>query len=101
MEWGSDCFRIYVEFFFAHYTCLSDLAHHGALVADSFHDVASTSLTLSTDHCSTLRDAAESLSEVACATHKRHFEGVLIDVVLIVRGGENFRFVDIINADGL
>jgi hypothetical protein len=37
----------------------------------------------------TLRDPPERLAEVLAATHERHLESVLADVVLVVRHGED------------
>ncbi len=46
-------------------------------------------------------DAAEGFSEIARAADEGHVEGVLVDVVGFVGGGEDFGFVDVVDAEFL
>src|SRR5262249_28223588 len=70
------------------------LAADLAQVATRLHDVAAARLALAPDHRGSLADATESLAEPARAAHERHPEGVLVDVVLVVRRGEDLALVD-------
>ncbi len=67
-----------------------DLAH----VLDGVDDVAGAGLALGADHGGTLGDAAEGFAEVFRAADEGGFEGVLVDVVELVGGGEDFGLVD-------
>src|SRR5712671_4420725 len=54
-------------------------------VADGLDHVAGAGLTLGADHRGPFGDPASRLTQVAAATHERHLERVLVDVVLFVR----------------
>jgi len=45
--------------------------------------------------------AAERFAQIPRPTDERHFELPLVDVVLLVGGGEHLRFVDVVNPQGL
>lgn len=81
--------------------CLGNIAVDGLHVADSLDDVTSASLTLGSDHGGTLGDAAQSLTEVTAAADKRHAEGALLDVALVVSGCQDLGLVNVVNAQGL
>ena len=70
-------------------------------MADRFHDVPGARLTLRSDHRRALADPAERLAEIAAAAHERDLEHVLVDVVPLVRGGEDFALVDEVDAQRL
>ena len=76
---------------------LDDLAH----VLDGVDDVAGAGFALGADHGRALGDAAESLAEIARAADEGGGEGVLVDVVGLVGGGEDFGLVDEVDADFL
>ena len=101
MERRLDVLRIRVKLLFAHDTGLANLAHDRPLVANGFDDIAGTGLTLRADNGGTFRDAAQSFAEVACTANKRNLERMLVYVVLVVSRGQDLRFIDIVNADGL
>jgi hypothetical protein len=67
----------------------------------SFDDVSSTSLTLCSKHRGTFSNATESFSEISASANKRHFEVVLVDMILLVGHGQNLTFVDIIYLNSL
>lgn len=96
-----EIFRERVELFFAHHAALANLAHDRTLVAHSLDNVSCTSLTLCTDEGSTFRDAAESLAEVPGTTDEGNFESMLVNVMLLICRGQDFRLVDVIDANGL
>ena len=75
----------------------SDLAH----VLDGVDDVAGPGFALGADHGRAFGDAPESFAQVACAANKGGCEGVLVDVVCLVRGGKDFALVDEIHAQFL
>ena len=65
------------------------------------YHVTSASFTLRADERRALRDPTERLAKVARTAHKRHFECMLVDVVLFVRRRQNLRLVDVVDADRL
>lgn len=73
---------------------------HRAAVAHGFDDVAGAGLALGADHRGAFGDTAQSLPKVAAATHKRHCEVVLVDVVNLIRGREHFRLVYVVDTEG-
>ena len=77
------------------------LAEHRALVANGLDDVAGARLALGADHRRALGDPAERLAEVASSAHERDGERPLVDVVLLVRGGEDLGLVDVVDAERL
>jgi hypothetical protein len=66
-----------------------------------FYDVAGSSLSFSSNECSTLGYASQRLAKIFSTTHEGYFERVFVDVVFLVSWGEDLRLVDIVNADGL
>ncbi len=78
----------------------ADLAQHGAGMPDSLDHVTGAGLALGADHGSAFADAAQSLAQVAAAAYERHFEIVLQDVILLIRGSQHFRLVDVVDPDG-
>jgi hypothetical protein len=64
-----------------------------------FDDVAGTGFTLCADHGCTLGNTAEGFAEVAATADKGDFEGGFFDVVFVVGGGEDFRFIDVVYSD--
>jgi hypothetical protein len=63
-------------------------------------DVAGASFTLCADHSGALGDAAEGLTEVAATTDEGSLEVVLCDVVEVIGGGKDFRFINVVDANG-
>lgn len=90
-----------VELLVIHASCPADLSLDSALVPDCLHDVARAGLALCADHGGALADAAEGLAEVAAAADKGNLEGVLVDVVLVVGGGEDLGLVDVVDVERL
>ena len=64
-------------------------------------NVSSTGFTFGADHGCAFGDAAQSFAEIARAADERNFEGMLIDMVGFVGGGEHFGFVDVLDAEFL
>ena len=62
------------------------------------HDVAGACFTFGADHGRAFGDAAQGFAEVARSADEGSGEGVLVDVVRLVGGGEDFALVNIINA---
>lgn len=79
----------------------ADVGHDGADVADGLDDVAGAGLALGADHGGALADAAEGLAEVAAAADEGDAEVVLVDVVGVVRWGQNLALVHVVDSDGL
>ncbi len=80
---------------------LANLSHDRPHVPDGFHDVSGTCFALGTNHRSTLGATAQRFSQVSGSANERNRKGVLIDVVLLVSGGEDFAFVDEIDFERL
>ena len=74
-----------------------DLAH----VLDGVDDVAGAGFAFGADHGRAFGDAAQSLAQVARAADKGSGEGVLVDVVGLVCGGEDLALVDEVDAQFL
>src|SRR5580765_7835887 len=70
-------------------------------MAHSLHNIAGASLTLCTHHRRTLTDPAQSLTQIACATHKGYREQMLIDMETLISRCQHFRLVDTVHADRL
>ena len=77
------------------------ISQDGAELADRLDDVAGAGLALGPDHRRALVDPAERLAEVPAAAHERHLEGVLVDVVRLVGGGQDLGLVDVVDAERL
>lgn len=69
-------------------------------MADGFDDVARAGFAFCTDHGGAFRDAAEGFTQVAAAADEGGGEGVFLNVVDGVGGGEDFGFVDVVDAEG-
>ena len=72
-----------------------DLAH----VLDGVDNVAGAGFALGADHGCAFCDAAEGFTEVARAADEGRGEGMLVDVVGLVGGGEDLGLVDEVDAD--
>ena len=72
-----------------------DLAH----VLDGVDDVAGARFALGADHGRAFGDAAQGLAQVARAADEGRGEGVLVDVVGLVGGGEDLALVDEVDAE--
>ena len=70
-------------------------------MAYSLNNVACAGFALSPYHGSALVDPAESLAQVLCAAYEGNVKGGLVDVVLVIGGGENFALVDVVYFNGL
>src|SRR3954452_1750121 len=70
-------------------------------MAHGLDDVARARLTLGPDHGRALVDAPQRLAEIAAAAHERDLERVLVDVIELVGGRQDFRLVDVVDADRL
>uniref|UniRef100_A0A7C9DZC8 Uncharacterized protein n=1 Tax=Opuntia streptacantha TaxID=393608 RepID=A0A7C9DZC8_OPUST len=77
-----------------------DLTHHAPHVTYGLDDVSRPSLTLGSNHGGAFSDAAERLPQIAAATNKGDLEVMLVDVVVLVGGGQNLGFVDIVDSNG-
>ncbi len=77
-----------------------DLSLHRPHVSHRFHDVAGTGLTFGADHGRAFGDAAEGFPQIPAAAYKRHFELVLVDVILLIGGREHLALVDKIHSQG-
>ena len=77
------------------------------LVADLTHvrgrvrDVAGAGLALRADHGRALVDATQRLTEVGRAADEGNGEVPLVDVVAVVRGGQDLGLIDVVDAEGL
>ncbi len=71
-----------------------DLAH----VLDGVDHVAGAGLALGADHGRAFGDAAQGLAQVARSADEGRGEGVLVDVMGLVGGGEHFALVDEVDA---
>src|SRR5208337_834080 len=76
-----------------------DLAHDCAHVPDCFDYIASAGLTFGPDHCRAFIDPAERFAEIAGTADKGDLELFLIDMILLVRGGQDFTLIDHVNAE--
>ena len=95
----ADLLGIGHQFFFGHVLELADFAQHGAGMAHSLHHVAGAGLALGADHRRAFADAAQRLAQVAASAHERDLEIVLEDVMFLIRRGQHFGFVDVIDAE--
>lgn len=84
-----------------HVAGMGDLSIEGSHVADGFNHVAGAGLALCADHGGAFADTAEGFAEVAAAADEGALEGVLFNVVGVVRGGEDFGLVNVIYANCL
>src|SRR5581483_2419535 len=89
------------QFFLTKHGELLHLFHDGPNVPYRFHDVARPGLTLRADHGRAFGDAAQGLTEIACAADERHLEILLGDVVLFIGRREDFAFIDIVDTERL
>ena len=68
---------------------------------DGFDDVAGAGFAFGADHGGAFGDAAQGFTEVAAAADEGGGVGVFGDVVEVVGGGEDFGFVNVVDAVGL
>ncbi len=69
-------------------------------MADGVDDVSGAGLALGADERCSFGDAAESFAEVLGTADEGGLEGVLVDVVELVSGGEDFGLVDKVYGEG-
>src|SRR5262249_61014291 len=74
---------------------------HRAHMPHCLDDVARARFALGADHGCALTDTPQGLTQVARPTHKRHLEDELIDMMRLVRWGEHFTFINIIDPQRL
>ena len=74
----------------------ADLAH----VAHGLDDVTRARLALGADHGGAFGDAAEGFAQVAAPAYEGDPVGVFVDVVEGVGRGEDFGFVNVVDAEG-
>ena len=98
---GAVLFGFGVEFFFAEHREDLHFLNNLADVLDGVDYVAGAGFALGADHGGAFGDAAEGFAEVAGAADEGDLEGVLVDVVGFVGGGEDFGFVDVVDAEFL
>ena len=94
-------FGLGVEFFFAEDCQDLHLLNDLADVLDGVDNVAGAGFALGADHGGAFGDAAQGLAQVAGAADEGDLEGVLVDVMGFVGGGEHFGFVDVVDAEFL
>ena len=78
-----------------------DLALDQPDMANRLHHVAGAGLALGADHRRALGDPPERLAQVGGAAHERHREGVLVDVVGLVRRRQDLGLVDVVHLERL
>ena len=66
---------------------------------DGLDDIAGTGFALGADHGRPLGDPPQRLTQVAAAADERDLESMLVDVVLLVRRGQHFALVDVVDAE--
>jgi hypothetical protein len=67
-------------------------------VAHGFDHIAGAGLALGADHGRALANAAQGFAQVAAAADEGHLEVVLVDVKLLVGGGQHFRLINVVDA---
>ena len=88
-----------VEFLLAQHGEGSHFFHDLAHVLDGVDHVAGAGFALGADHGRAFGDAAQGFAQIARAADKGGREGVLVDVVSFVGGGEHFALVDEVDAE--
>jgi hypothetical protein len=101
MERRLNFFSKCVEFFLIHDACSANLAVYRPFVTHGLDNVARASLTFGTDEGCTFGNTTQGFTEIPGATYKWHFEGMLVDVVFLIRRGQNLRFIDVVNTNRL
>jgi len=101
-------FELAGEFADADYTALGecglglrDLLVDCLHVSHGLDDIAGASLALCSDHSSALCDSSQRLTEVSAAADKGDTESALLNVTLVIGGGENLGLVDVVNTKSL
>ena len=79
----------------------ADAAGDVAQVAYRLDDVAGACLALRADHRRALGNAPKRLAEVGRAADERDLEGLLLDVVGLVGGGQHLGLVDVVDLERL
>src|SRR6202140_5456115 len=97
--WGTVFFRLRVEFLFAEDGENLHLLYDLADMFDGVDYVAGAGLSLSADHSGAFGDAAQRVAQVAGCADEGNLESVFVHVVGFVGGGENFGFVDVVDAE--
>src|SRR6266852_8061611 len=90
-----------IEFFLAEHGENLHLLHDLTNVFHGVDNVSGPGFALGADHAGAFGDPAQSFAEVTRAANERDGEGVLVDVVGFVGWGEDFGFVDVIDAEFL
>ena len=98
--WNLQHFGCLKQLVLTHRGQFLDFAVHLSHVADSLYDISGSRLTFGTDHRCALVDPAECLAEIFCTADKRYFEIAFVDMVNVIRRGENFALVDVVDFDG-
>ena len=80
---------------------MADAAGDVAQVAHGLDDVAGAGLALGADHRRALGDAPKRLAQVGRAADERDLEGLLVDVVGLVGGGQDLGLVDVVDLERL
>ena len=88
-----------VELLFGKYGEGLHLLHDLAHVLDGVDHVAGARFALGADHGRAFGDAPEGLAQVAGAADEGCLEGVLVDVVGLVGGGEDLGLIDEVDAE--
>jgi hypothetical protein len=101
MEWRLYLLGVCVQLFFRHYARPADFACDSTLMTHRLHNVTRARFPLGADESRSLGYASEGLAEVARTADERHLEGVFVDVMLFVRGGQHFGLIDVINPNAL
>jgi hypothetical protein len=70
-------------------------------VADRLHDVAGAGLAFGPDHRRPLADTAKRFTEILGTAHEWRRERPLVDVVILVGGGEHLGLVDVVDVECL
>jgi hypothetical protein len=82
-------------------TMSPDAAEDRPHVPDGVDDVAGAGLALGPEHRRALRHPAERLAQVAAAAHERDGGVPLVDVVRLIRRGEDLALVDVVDVERL
>lgn len=85
------------QFVFSRVLDGADFAEDGAHMANGFDDVTGSGFTFGADHSGAFGASAEGFTEVPGSADEGDSEGVLVNVVGVVGGGEDFTFVDEVN----
>ncbi len=90
-----------VQLFVVHRADATDVRHDRSLMTNGFDNISCACFALRAYEGRTLRDASQRLAKVFRTTDERDLERMLVYVMLLVRRGQDFGFVDIVDSDGL